>query len=536
VTGRRGGGDRAAIAGRVGWAAAAALPVSFVAVFFAWPVGAIVGRGLDAGAFTAVLGDPRLRSVVWFTVWQAAVSTGLTVAAGLPVAAVLARFRFPGRRLVWALVAVPFVLPTVVVGTAFLALDVRRSVTAIVLAHVFFNLAVVVRTVGGLWSHLDPSLGEVARSLGAGRWRAFREVTLPLLAPAIGSAALIVFLFCSTSFGVVLLLGGPTLGTVEVEIWRATAERLDLGTASALALVQLAAVVAMLVAYGRLADRRAVEQPLLAEADVARRPRGPAQWAAVVAAVGGLAVFLGTPLAVLVERSLALPGGGHGFEAYRALGDAGQSFLVPPIEAVRNSLGFAAVATAIALVVGGLAAAVVAGRRSGPARAVDTLLMLPLGTSAVTLGFGFLVALDRPPLDLRGSPALIPIAHALVAVPFVVRTLVPVLRSIDSRLREAAAVLGASPWRARREVDLPLVGRALLVAAGFAFAVSLGEFGATVFLARPDVPTLPIAVQRLLRPGLPYREALAMSTILLVVTAGVILAVDRVRVGRVGEF
>lgn len=528
--------DRPALTGRLAWGAAAAVPVAFVAVFFAWPVAAIVGRGWDAGALGAVLGDGRLRSVAWFTVWQAAVSTAVTLAAGLPVAAVLARFRFPGRRLVWGLVAVPFVLPTVVVGTAFLALDVRRSVTAIVLAHAFFNVAVVVRTVGGLWSHLDPALVEAARALGAGRWRAFREVTLPLLGPAVGSAAVIVFLFCSTSFGVVLLLGGPRLGTLEVEIWRATAQRLDLATASALALVQLVAVVAMLVAYGRLAERRAVGQPLVAEDDASRRPRGAGQWAVVVAAVGGLALFLGTPLAVLVERSLALPGGGHGLEAYRALADTGQSFLVPPIEAVRNSLGFAVVATANALVVGGLAAAVVAGRRTGPARAVDTLLMLPLGTSAVTLGFGFLVALDRPPLDLRGSAALVPIAHALVAVPFVVRTLVPVLRSIDPRLREAAAVLGAPPRRVWREVDLPIVGRALLVAAGFAFAVSLGEFGATVFIARPDVPTLPVAVERLLRPGLPYREALAMSTILLVVTAAVILAVDRVRVGRAGEF
>lgn len=522
--------------GRLAWGAAAAVPVAFVAVFFVWPVAAIVARGLGAGAFRSVLGDAHLREVAWFTVWQAALSTALTVLAGLPVAAVLARFRFPGRRLVWGLVTVPFVLPTVVVGMAFLALGAERSVGAIVAAHVFLNLAVVVRTVGGLWSHLDPQLVEAARVMGAGRRRAFREVTLPLLAPAIASAAAIVFLFCSTSFGVILVLGGPLHATIEVEIFRQTAQRLDLGTASALALVQLTAVVALLAVYGRLSDRRAVEQPLRASADVARPPRGAVQWAAVVTAVAAVAVGLGTPMAVLVERSLALPGGGHGLEAYRALGHTGQAFLVPPLEAVGNSLRFALVATVVALVVGGLAAAVVANRRSAGARAVDTLLMLPLGTSAVTLGFGFLIALDSPPLDLRGSAALIPLAHALVAVPFVVRTMVPVLRSIDRRLREAAAVLGASPWRVWREVDLPIVSRALLVAAGFAFAVSLGEFGATVFLARPDVPTLPIAIERLLRPGLPYREALALSTVLLTVTGAVILAVDRVRVGRVGEF
>ena len=74
--------------------------------------------------------------------------------------------------------------------------------------------------------------------------------------------------------------------------------------------------------------------------------------------------------------------------------------------------------------------------------------MLPLGVSAVTLGFGFLITLDRPPLDLRDSPLLVPIAQALVALPLVVRTLAPVLAGIDDRQRQAAASLGAGPLRA----------------------------------------------------------------------------------------
>jgi thiamine transport system permease protein len=123
-------------------------------------------------------------------------------------------------------------------------------------------------------------------------------------------------------------------------------------------------------------------------------------------------------------------------------------------------------------------------------------------------------------------------------VPFVVRTILPVLRAVDERLREAAAVLGASPLRAWREVDLPIVWRALLVAAGFAFAISLGEFGATVFIARPDTPTVPIAIYRFLsRPGdLNYGQAMALSTILMVLCAGSLLALERVRLHRSGEF
>ena len=168
---------------------------------------------------------------------------------------------------------------------------------------------------------------------------------------------------------------------------------------------------------------------------------------------------------------------------------------------------------------------------------LDILIMLPLGTSAVTLGFGFLVALDAP-IDLRTSFWILPIAHGLIAVPFVVRTTLPVLRSIDRRLREAAAVLGAAPRRVVRELDLPIVRRALLVGSGFAFAVSMGEFGATSFIARPDNPTLPIAIYRLLtRPGsATFGQAMAAATVLMVVTAIGIFAVERWRTGTAQEF
>jgi thiamine transport system permease protein len=201
---------------------------------------------------------------------------------------------------------------------------------------------------------------------------------------------------------------------------------------------------------------------------------------------------------------------------------------------------FATVATTIALVVGGLAAFALAGARSRTrrTRGLDMLLLLPLGVSAVMIGFGFLISLDRPPFDLRASPALIPIAHALVAAPFVARVMIPVLRSIDHRLRDTAAVLGASPARVWREIDLPIVTRAVLVAAGFAFAISLGEFGATIFIARPDYPTLPVVIFRLIdQPGqLSFGAAMAGSVILMAVTATAILVIERFRVADLGEF
>ncbi|MFI1934255.1 ABC transporter permease [Streptomyces sp. NPDC020330] len=545
------------------------VPVAFFAVFFAYPVTAIVGRGLKAGGdwqfgrLGEVLARPDILDVLWFTTWQALASTALTLLIALPGAYVFARFDFPGKQLLRAVVTVPFVLPTVVVGTAFLALlgrgglldeawGVRLDTTvwAILLAHVFFNYAVVVRTVGGLWSQLDPRQEEAARVLGAGRFAAFRRVTLPALAPAVAAAALMVFLFTFTSFGVVQILGGPAYATLEVEVYRQTAQLLDLPTAAVLTLVQFAAVGAILAVHAVTVRRRERALKLVDPARTSRRPRGAGQWTLLGGVLLTALLLILLPLGVLVERSFdgadgadgADGTGGYGFGYYRALQSAGSggssTFLVPPLEAVGNSLRYALVATLIALVVGGLAAAALT-RRAGPlVRGFDALLMLPLGVSAVTVGFGFLITLDEPPLDLRTSWILVPLAQALVGVPFVVRTMLPVLRAVDDRLREAAAVLGASPLRAWREVDLPLVRRAVLVAAGFAFAVSLGEFGATVFIARPDNPTLPVAVARLLgRSGeLNYGQAMALSTVLMLVCAASLLLLERIRTDRSGEF
>jgi thiamine transport system permease protein len=432
------------------------------------------------------------------------------------------------------------------VGAAFLALlgprgplgvDLDGTIWAILLAHAFFNHAVVVRTVGGLWEGLDPRTEEAARLLGASRWRAVREVTLPALRPAVASAAAITFLYTFTSFGVVRSLGGPHHATLEVEIYRQTADLLDLPVASVLALLQLGAVASLLLVQSWL-ERRRTASPVALAPPRRHRPAGAERWW-LRGNLVVLALLLGTPLAVLVERSMRT-GDGHGLAAWRALGDRSRrsGLFVPPTEAVANSLRYAIAATIVAVVLGGLAAAALTRPTGRLSRAVDATLLLPLGTSAVTVGFGFLIALDEP-IDLRASPWLVPLAQALVALPFVVRTMTPVLRSIDERLREAAAVLGASPARAWREVDLPLVRRAVLVAAGFAFAISLGEFGATTVIARADTPTVPVAIDRLLgRPGsLNVGQAFALSVVLLVLTATAVLLVDRARagVGRAGD-
>ena len=494
-------------------------PVLFLAYFFVYPVVRVLWLALDLDAIAALL-RPRIVSSAWFTVWQAVVSTLLTMLTALPLTWALSRFNFRGKAAVRALVTVPFVMPTVVVGAAFLNL-LPRGVGAILAAHVFFNIAVVVRTVGSVWSRIDTELEQAARVLGASRLRAAWFVTYPLLRPSLISAAAIVFLFSFASFGTVLILGGARLRTIEVEIYQQAVNFGALPLAAALSIVQLVFVLVALWSSTRWQRQVAVD--LRGEATL---PAPAGRQRAVVAAIVGFTLaFLGAPLIALAANS----GQGWDFAA------GGQS--LRPLDAIGNSLLYALVATVLATTLGLLAARTIASSHRRWGAIFDTGLMLPLGISAVTVGLGFLLALDAP-VDLRGSAVLVPLAHALIGLPFVVRATVPLLKSIRPELREAAAVLGASPSRIWREIDLPIVARALLVGAGLAAVVSLGEFGASAFVVRPASITVPTLIYRLLsRPGTTsYSQAMALAVVLAVLTALVVLVIDRWRGDRVGAF
>ncbi|MFT4262655.1 MAG: ABC transporter permease subunit [Nocardioides sp.] len=506
----------------------AAVPLAVLGTLFVLPVSAMIGRGLDGGIGPVldVLARPRVHRVLWFTLWSSTVATAIAVLLGVPAASVLYRLRWPGSRAVRALVMTPFAMPSVVVGIAFRqllseggplgGLGLDHSAAAVIAGLVFFNVPLVVRTVGLAWEGLDPEPAEAAAVLGAGPATVFRRVTLPALRPAIGGSAAAVFLFCATAFGIVLMLGGLRYASVETEIYLLTTNLLDLRAAAALSLLQLLVVAALLLLTGRL-QREAPTERGIAQPRAVRRSDVPALGATLV-----LAALIVVPVATLVSGSLRRDGAWTPAN-YRALaGLAG--------DAIATSLLTAVVATLAAMALGLLVAYVVSRpSRTGAERrlrlALDAVFMLPLGVSAVTLGFGLLLALGR----WRDDPWLVPMAQALVALPLVVRTLVPVWAGIDDQLRDAAATLGASPWRILLRVDLPLVRGAAAGAAGLAAAVSLGEFGATSFLARDEHPTLPILVYRLLsHPGAAnYGGALAASVVLGAVTTVVLLAGER---------
>jgi thiamine transport system permease protein len=487
------------------------------------------------------------------------------MAVGLPAAYLFGRFTFKGKNALRIASTLPFILPTVVVAAAFNALmgpdgwlnlllmnvfgwadpplKILNSLPAILLAHVFYNTSILIRVLGAALAQFDRRLEHAARTLGASPWQTFRHVTLPNLLPSFLSAILLVFLFDFTSFGVILMLGEPRFSTLEVEIYIQTVQFLNLPVAGLLSFLQLfftMAVSLILLRIGHMDFAIPVMPRMRAENMRAVRLPGERLFAATIILI--LLVLLILPVAALVLRSVLVDG---------AVADAGQAagqvlslkyyrelfinrrqsyFFVPPVQAILNSLRFAllSAATAIAL---GLLLAYGLRRSTSMNRVIELVMLFPLGTSAVTLGLGFYVFFLRGVSSARWVPWLIPMAHALIALPFVLRVIQPVLRSIPQNLRWAAATLGASPAGIIRHVDLPVLWRALATAALYAFTISLGEFGATSFLGRPDLPTMPIAIFRYLsRPGaLNYGQAMAMAVIILLVCTVSMLTLDQLQ-------
>lgn len=526
-------------------------PLALLAVFFFIPMAAILNV-MFAQSGDIVFSD-SLRPL-GFTVFQALLSTLLTLLLGLPAAYVFARFDFTGKRGLRILTMLPFVLPTVVTAAAFNALlgprgwvnllmmkltgaqappiNFLNTFTAILVAHVFYNIAIIIRVVGNAWSQLDPRLENSARVLGASPWRAFIEVVYPLLRRPILSAALLVFLFDFTSFGVILMLGGAGFSTLEVAIYTQALHNLNLPMAGLLSLIQLACTVIILLLYGWSSQGNDVPLFPRLSGEGTRKPRSVVEKGTVALMVIILFTLQVLPLFALVSRSLVRLEGERGqrgkvqsgltLDYYHELFVNRQQsvFYVPPSRAVINSLSYAGITMLLSVGAGTLLAYAMV-KRPATRRWLDPLVMLPFGASSVTLGLGFLIAFSGSMLSRASFPWLVPLAHSLIAIPFVLRTVQPALSVMPKSLCQSAAVLGASPARAWWEVEMRLLSRPLLVGGLFAFTISIGEFGATTFIARPDNPTVPVAIFRYLAQpgGLNYGQAMAMATILIVICA-----------------
>jgi len=541
------------------------IPLVFLGIFFFYPSTSILKLALQS--LLGGMGSINFNGIIkplTFTIYQASLSTFLTLIVGLPAAYLFGRFDFKGKGILRILATLPFILPTVVVAAGFNSLigprgwlnvvlmqllrinqppvQLLNSLAAILLAHVFYNTAVVIRTVGSALEQLNPRLEQAGQTLGASVWQSIWKITFPLIRSSIASAALVVFLFDFTSFGVILLLGGPEHATIEVEIYNQTMQLLNLPQAALLSVIQMLFTLILTVLILRGGGGLAV--PIAPR--IMREPMNPGRtWKVklfIVSMMLVLIILLVLPLIALVLRSvsyLEIDSGLSNSISIRWTLDFYQElfinrrqslFYVPPIQALINSILYALTASILALI-SGLLASYALIQKMKINIFLDPLLMLPMGASAVTLGLGFIVAFTVIPNARSIYPFLIPCAHALIALPFVVRVLQPALSAIPVSLKQAASTLGASPWQVWKRIELPIIMRAVSVATLFSFAISLGEFGATSFLSRPDIPTMPVAIFRFLNlPGvMNYGQALAMATILMMLCTVVMILVDHSR-------
>ena len=491
------------------------VPVAFLGIFFVLPVIATLVRFLRPSNLVNTLSDSSFVSVAWFSLWQAILSTIVTLLVGLPATWAISRYTFRGVRIIRGVLTAPFVLPAVVVAAGVLAVTNSRGVAPIIWAHVIFNVSVILRVVGPRWSMLDHRLEHAAASLGAPPRHVFRRVVWPEISQATLNASLLVFIYCFTSFGVIAILGGVTRRTMESEIFTQAVRLGDTTTATSLAIIQ-AVVIALAALVARQLSRDApttlttrLAQPLHS------RPR---HRHVVLICVGVAVAIVATPLVATIYRSVTL-NGRVDLSAWKNIA----SGTLPSLNVTTQTLIATSLTFAIAAAFICLPLAIIISSLAPRSQILNFMTSLPFAISAATLGIGLIITFDTHPFAWRSETWLLPVVHAVIALPLVLRTLQPAFLAIPERLRGAARTLGASPLRTWFHIDIALTKPAIMRATGLTMAISLGEFGATSFLSRSGSTTLPIAIAQLLgRPGIaPQHAGFALSGLMIIVTIGV---------------
>ncbi len=510
--------------------------LTFVVTFCIYPILSLISISLfpDGGGFTLseigrVFDSSRSINIIRFTVVQAVVSTMVTLAAAFPGAYLLSRYRFPGRSAVLALCTIPFVIPSLVLAMGFIslfgsngtingwitdinalsglslpAIEILFTKQGIILAHIFFNFPIALRILHSRFDRMDGKILLSARSLGAGRSRTFFQIVIPQMRYALLAAGSLVFTFCLLSFGVVLVIGGLTNATIEVEIYRQFTGRLDFKMAGSLLLIESVLVLLSTLLYlwstSKDGDLRKITMGSGFSATERGRRIG-VRSLFMIAYVIIISLLIIGPLLSVVEASFhRYPEGDteYSFHWYDSVLDREDDPVlgVSPFGAVINSLLFGFLTIVISLPLSLITAILIRRRRFFGKSFLDALLLFPLGVSTVALGYGLVKVYSGGTIPLVGSWIIVVLVHAVIAFPFGARSLYNSMKDIPPNLTLAARSLGASRLETLVRVYLPLLLPGLMIASIFAFAISLGELGATIMVSSPEHTTMPVALYR----------------------------------------
>ena len=524
--------------------------------------------------------QPLLKEALRFTILESIFSVVLTLIIGLPLAWQLGRYEWKHISIIRSLLSIPFVMPAIVAAMGFLALidqggplqklgiDLRSesgfigdisSLTgfensghfiALIVAHAWFNISLIVRMVEPTLSTMDPRWEEQIRLLPAGSTRLGRvkNLWLPFIGPAIACASALCFVFSFTSFALVKWLtpNNSTLeslmadsgGTAGIYNYRVDTSEIVL----AICLVQLIILVTALGLTSRLQRKHSLRHSMVSESS-ARSTRGKPTLVGKMIILFGL-IFTLLPLVLVTISSFIVRTINDGnisnkftFDAWKAVFE-GDNSTVGLQEALSNSLIYAVITLIFSITIGWvMASSINRLEKSGNnklAKIVDFISLAPLAISAVMIGLGILLGI------LRWSPSLfnwflIPVLpHILLTTPFVVRIMLPAIRSLDDSFEEQAKMLGLSPFKIWLHSKLSFLLGPLAVAGSLTIAFSLGEFGATWILVRSGSwDTLSILVDQLMNQPkfnpLVYPMAMASATILMILTFVLFLLAEKVR-------
>nr|WP_246433822.1 iron ABC transporter permease [Spirochaeta isovalerica] len=532
----------------------------FILIIFYIPLGGVLIKGLQnsKGAFSLegighILGSSYYRSIIGFTFFQALLSTVLSVLIGLPGAWILSHYSFPGKRILKAVITIPFILPSILVVLGFVLffgksgtlnsllnrlglgeLKILYSFKAIIIAHIFYNFPIAIRIISSLWAKIPRNQIMAARSLGAGKIRIFFTITLHQIFPAILTSSMIIFIYCFMSFAIILVLGGgPELTTVEVEVYRLAKVSLDINKGSSLALIQSTLTLIFMFIYSSLERFKSFEEKLLYR-DQKPPYRFKADWPTVfifLYFIFVLILLIAPPLSVIGEsfRERNSLSGNEVFSLrwYKEIffPTAQGTYSRIAFQSLKNSLIYGFSTVILTIPVSLLISRALSVKNIPFAGLTELIFVLPLGVSSVILGMSYMRLSNFLPGDFRGSAWLVILAHSAIAMPLAFKSVLSIYRKIKKSLREAGQNLGASRFRIFRDIELPLLKSGILTGATFAFAVSIGEMNATLMLSQPGTTTLPIAIYRLIG-SYKFYGACALGSILMFICLIAFLAID----------
>ncbi|MDA3955744.1 iron ABC transporter permease [Oceanispirochaeta sp.] len=539
------------------------LPVIlFLFLTFYLPVAVLLMKGLQSESrwtldwLKELVLSPYYRRIFVFTMGQAFLSTLLSLLVALPGGWILSHLDFPGKKILKALTTIPFILPSILVVLGFIlfwgrqgvinktlmalmgrdkpVLDVLYSFKAILLAHVFYNFPIALRLIAAWWEGLGENQLQAARTMGASEGRIFRTITLPQLLPGMISAGSLIFLYCFMSFAVVLVLGGgPRYSTLEVEVYRLVKYSLDFGKGGALALVETAATLFLTWFYINRENTNIQRQVWRGSKSHWRDASLTTRILCAAYFVVVLFIIFGPILTVMVQSLLVqttrTSPPGLSLRWYREMlqppGSARGASALLLASSIRNSLILAISTLVLTLTIGAYTSWILSRYRFRFSGMIESLIMMPMGVSSVVLGMGYLWLRRGGRLEMISPVVSIILAHTVIALPFVLRSLTPAMKRIRQSLLDASRLMGAGGIRQFITIELPLIRPGLITGGAFALAISLGEINATLILSDAGIPTIPIAILKLIGTYKFY-SACALGTILILICTAAFILID----------